>query len=293
MRKYEGVITALITPFINGAIDYKSLKKIIKLQVDAGVKGLVINGTTGESPTLSLEEKKNLFYFVKAEVSGKIPLIVGTGSNSTQSTIELTQNVERWGADAALVVVPYYNKPPQRGLVQHFKTVAKNTNLPVILYNVPGRTVTSLSKESILELAQEENIVGIKEASGKLDFAKVLIESCDSNFLLTSGDDGTFVDFVKLGGHGVISVFSNLAPQMTVSLYEMAMKKIDQVPAQVSALEPLLKVLGSETNPIPIKAALNIKGIISSNELRLPLVEAEAETIQKIKQCLHQMGELK
>ncbi len=164
-KKFHGVLTALITPFFKGEIDFVSLKKLIRHQLDNNIDGFVVSGTTGESPTLSQQEKKQIFNFVKSEVQGQVPVIVGTGTNSTKKTIEHTHDAESWGADAALVVVPYYNKPPQRGLTAHFKAVAESTNLPILLYNVPSRTITSLTAETVFELSKIKNIIGIKQKS--------------------------------------------------------------------------------------------------------------------------------
>ncbi len=200
--KFKGVITALVTPFKDGAVDMKSFKNLIKNQLDQGVHGFVINGTTGESPTLTKQEVKDLFMTAKAEVGGQIPLILGTGSNSTVATAEFTKEGSTWGPDGILVVVPYYNKPPQRGLIQHFKTVAAATDKPVILYNVPGRTITSMDAETVGELAKVKNITAIKEATGNMDVLAKIKTQVSSEFTLLSGDDGTVVDFMSGGGHG-------------------------------------------------------------------------------------------
>lgn len=276
ISKFKGVFSALVTPFENGQVDYASLEKLVDYQTNGGVNGFVINGTTAESPTLTTAEVKKIFSVVRALVGVDFPLILGTGSNSTAKTVEQTQAAVELGADAALVVVPYYNKPPQRGLVQHFKTVAKNAELPVIMYNVPGRTITAMSLETIQELAEVKNILGIKEASGDLDFDKKLKQILPSNFLLLSGDDGTYIDFLKLGGHGIISVMSNIIPQETADWTKSVLSgSVSSTEAQFKKFKSLIDGMYVEANPIPVKWMLYKKGIIKSPELRLPLASLD------------------
>ena len=271
MKLFSGVITALITPFYHGKIDEKSLQRLVEDQVNRGVQGFVINGTTAESPTLSEEEVRQIYNIVKKSVPQKFPLIVGTGTNSTENTIRLSKEAERLGADAVLVVVPYYNKPPQLGLFEHFKAVADQINIPVVLYNVPGRTITSLEVETIKKLSEHPNIIGIKEATGNIGFAKQIREACGSEFLLLSGDDGTYDEFMKEGrGDGVISVASHII------LEAMLQKKASQ---NIN----LINALFSEANPIPIKMALYLLGVIRSPELRLPLVTMSPSATEKLK----------
>jgi 4-hydroxy-tetrahydrodipicolinate synthase len=269
----KGIITAIVTPFKKGEVDYASLKKLTKYQLEGGVDGIVVSGTTGESPTLTADEKEKIFKFIKAEVSGEAAVIMGTGSNSTLETIAATKKAERWGADAALVVVPYYNKPPQEGLYQHFEKVAENTKLPVILYNVPGRTVAALSVDTIVRLSDISNIVGIKEATGDVEFAEAILKKATKDFYVLSGDDVTYLDLYDAGAEGVISVLSNILPKETKA-WTKKRKNFDNY-------IPFIKNLFVEANPIPIKMALYWKGLIASPELRLPLVEL-SESAQKV-----------
>lgn len=267
--KFKGVYTALVTPFYQGQVDYESLTKLVLLQKESHISGLVINGTTGESPTLSSEEIKKIFKTVRDKTDGKLKLILGTGSNSTLNTISATKLADELGADAALVVVPYYNKPPQRGLVQHFLEVANNSKTPLILYNVPGRTITSMTVETILELSQHQNIIGIKEASGDLKFDQELKSKLNADFTFLSGDDGTYLDFLKLGGDGIISVMSNLIPKQCVQ-WTQSFSDV-KTAEKFQSSRALIDGMYVESNPIPIKWMLYRSGIIKSPELRLPL----------------------
>ncbi len=271
-KDLSGVFTALITPFKNGDIDWASLKKLLRFQMDGGINGFVVSGTTAESPTLTSDEKKKLFEFVRAETGGSKPIVMGTGSNSTSETIEATKAAATWGADAALVVVPYYNKPPQRGLFAHFQKVAECSPLPVILYNVPGRTITKLELETISELSRLKNIVGIKEATGDLDFGHKIVSECSPDFMVTSGDDGTFLELVSRGAQGVISVAAHILPKEFSSWCARARAGDLEPILEFSKFSELNNHLYVEANPIPIKMALHLMGLIESPELRLPLV---------------------
>lgn len=273
--QFKGIITALATPFHRGVIDTSSFKKLIEHQLKNGVQGFVVGGTTGESPTLSANELRDLVRIAQSEVGKKVPIIVGTGTNSTHKTVENTQAAAEIGADAALVVVPYYNKPPQRGMVEHFKAVRAASPLPIILYNVPGRTIAALSPESVAELSQVEGIIGIKEAAGDMNIAKKMMEQSKKNFLFLSGDDGTFLDFADLGGHGVISVSSHVIPKQMRDLFEQVKHGDKQAITEYKRYDRLMKLLFIEANPIPVKMALHQMGIFNSPELRLPLVKLE------------------
>lgn len=276
--KFKGVISALVTPFKNGEVDYASLEKLVQYQLNQKINGFVVNGTTGESPTLSKSEVRKIFSVIRATVGLDFPLILGTGSNSTEKTIEDTKIAEELGADAALVVVPYYNKPPQRGLVQHFKAVARSTNMPIILYNVPGRTITHMTIETIVELSEFKNIIGIKEASGDLKFDKELKEKLKSDFIFLSGDDGTYLDFLNLGGHGIISVMSNLITKQCIDWTSLAMNgKVSEAQADFAKYKKLIDAMYVEANPIPLKWMLCKKNIIASAEARLPLCELDTK----------------
>ena len=291
--KISGVITALITPFFEGEIDWNSLESLLVDQIDQGISGFVINGTTAESPNLSEQEVDEIFAFCKRvslEKKFNGPLILGTGSNSTAKTVELNKKAEQMGADATLVVVPYYNKPPQRGLVAHFETVASQANLPILLYNVPGRTIASLSIESIVELARHPNIIGIKEASGDLQIVKKLIDQIDTQFSLLSGDDETCFRFMAEGGDGVISVCSHLIGR---EMQELLIKNGSNWGAAIESFDrylPLVKSLYLESNPIPVKHALFQMGLIRSDELRLPLVSMVEALAYQLKQEMLKSG---
>lgn len=271
-NKIEGVITALATPFLEGRVDTASFEELVKSQLASGVQGFVVNGTTGESPTLSKSEVEKLFYACKKHVQGKVPIILGTGSNSTEKTIEDTQFAKYLGADAALVVVPYYNKPPQRGLVRHFEAIADACPIPLILYNVPGRTISSLNSDSITYLSHHPRISGIKEASGDLKFFDEIKRRVDENFTLLSGDDATSVEFCRRGGHGVISVVSHLVPKILVDLINQARHGNISAEKDWLRFRDLVDSLYTESNPIPIKAAIYKMGLFSTAEMRLPLV---------------------
>lgn len=274
IEKLKGVFTALVTPFDGGKVDFASLEKLVDFQIKNGVDGFVVNGTTAESPTLSKTEVEQIYTAIRKQVGASVPLILGTGSNSTDATIENTKFAQKLAADASLVVVPYYNKPPQRGLAAHFKAVAAAASeLPLILYNVPGRTITALEAGTIQELSKVSNIVGIKEASGNIDFDKQIAKDCGSEFVMLSGDDGTYAAFLAAGGHGVISVATHIMPKQfkdwTVSARSgnsaLGLKEIEKY-------KRMIDLLFIEANPIPVKMALHKMGILKSPELRLPMM---------------------
>ncbi len=290
MKDFSGVFTALVTPFKQGEIDWNSLKRLIRQQLDAGIDGFVVCGTTGESPTLSESEKLALFDFVKAEVSRQVPLVMGTGTNSTSDSIRATQAAAARGADAALVVVPYYNKPPQRGLFQHYQKIAESSDLPIILYNVPGRTITRLEIQTIAELSHLPNIIGIKEATGDVDFGARVVKETRDDFLVTSGDDGTFLDLIAVGGQGVISVASHILPNKFVDWCARARCGDLSAREEFSAIADLNSYLYVEANPIPIKMALHLMGIIDSPELRLPLVQLAEPYKAELKSKMEKAG---
>lgn len=290
MEKFKGVFTALITPFKNGAIDYQSLEKLVQFQIQNGADGFVINGTTAESPNLSHQEIAELFKKVKSWAPKSV-LIMGTGSNSTAKTIEDTKKASELGADAVLVVVPYYNKPPQRGLEQHFRAIAQSTKLPVILYNVPGRTITSLEPETVKHIAAEKNVVGIKEATGKIDLAQQIIQLCGKNFVMLSGDDGTYVEFLGAGGHGVISVASHILPRQFADWTKWVKEgQLEKARAEIKKYARLIDLLFVEANPIPVKKACQLMGLIETAELRLPLVELESKHTEALKEEMKKIG---
>ncbi len=296
-KKFSGVFSALVTPFhqVNGKseVDYSSLQKLVQYQLDQKINGFVVNGTTGESPTLTKSEVRKIFSVIRAQVGLNFPLILGTGSNSTDKTIEDTKIAEELGADAALVVVPYYNKPPQRGLVQHFKTVARSVDLPIILYNVPGRTIANMSIETIVELSEFKNIVGIKEASGDLKFDVELKSKLKNDFIFLSGDDGTYLDFLNLGGHGIISVMSNLLTAQTVNWTTLVRSgKLSEAQNDFNKYKKLIDSMYVEANPIPLKWMLHKKNLITSAEARLPLCELDQKCHSEILNLMKQTGQI-
>lgn len=282
-NNFRGVITALITPFKNGKVDFVSLRRLVQHQLENGIAGFVINGTTAESPNLSEQEVQKIFQIVKKIVAHRVPIILGTGSNSTSGAIVKTKKAATWKADAALVVTPYYNKPPQRGLIAHFRAVANAApKTGVILYNVPGRTVVSMTAETIVELSKTKNIIGIKEASGQVAMVPAIRAQAKKQFLLTSGDDATCLDFMLAGGEGVISVVSHVIPGEMVRLTERALAGDEACRREYERYSNLVQLMGVESNPIPVKMALYLRGLIDSPELRLPLVTLSPENKRKL-----------
>lgn len=290
-NRFAGVITALVTPFDNGEVDFNSLGKLVKHQLDQGVDGFVVNGTTGESPNLARREVWEIFEFVKTESGGQVPIIVGTGSNSTAQAIEFTREVGKWGADAALVVVPYYNKPPQRGLLAHYREIAKASLVPVIAYNVPSRTVTSLEAQTVGYLSHVDQIVGLKEASGDMDMLGRIKEVAPPNFSLLSGDDGTCVDFCAKGGHGVIAVASHVIGKEMKQYIQRAADGDAQADGEYrNRYAEFMKWLYVESNPIGVKMVLHWMGILATPELRLPLIHLDDKFHKDFKQCLEKLA---
>lgn len=289
-QKLSGIHTALATPFLKGEIDWKSLQKVLRQQMEGGVHGLVVCGTTGESPTLTSDEKRKLFEFVRAEVSGAVPLTMGTGSYSTSETVHATQLAKEWGAQAALVVVPYYNKPSQRGLIEHFTKVAQESGLPIVLYNVPGRTVAKLELESIQTLAKVPGIVAIKEATGQIEFGQSIAKT--TPLLVLSGDDDTCMKLAGVGARGVISVISHLIPKEMTEIFGRALTgHADQAASEwTQRYGALNRDLYLEGNPIPLKYAMYKMGLITSPEMRLPLTELDVKHRAAVDQALKSGG---
>jgi len=268
---FKGSITALVTPFKDdGSVDFETLAALVEWQIESGTDGLVPCGTTGESPTLSHEEHEAVVAAVVTSVRKRIPVLAGAGSNATAESLRLVRHAEKVGADGVLVITPYYNRPTQAGLLAHYRTIAAATRLPIVVYNVPGRTGTNILPETLAQLAQIETIVGVKEASGSLDQVSAILNTCNLDVL--SGDDGLTLPIMAVGGCGVISVVANAAPRKMVALTR-AVSKGDLANAERlhRELYPLCKALFLETNPIPVKAALAMLGKIREN-LRLPLV---------------------
>lgn len=290
-KKIYGVISALPTPFLEGKVDFKSLENLVAEQIKNGIQGLVVNGTTAESPTLEEDEVKEIFKKVQTWTKGNIPLILGVGSNSTEKTIQSAQKAKQLGADATLVVVPYYNKPPQRGLIEHFSKVAQAADIPNIVYNVPGRTITGMTSETIQALTQKKNICGIKEASGNIDFDRDVKKHLDKSFTFLSGDDGTFIDFMKIGGHGIISVMSNVIPKKNVEWFNQCKSgQVLEAEKDFSKYKNFIAQIYIEPNPIPIKWMLYRMGIFKSAELRLPLIKLSEEHYTQTEKLMKDVG---
>lgn len=289
--QFSGVISALPTPFLDNKVDYESLEKLVHYQLENGIDGFVVNGTTAESPTLIWSEVESIFSTVKKISGNRVPLILGTGSNSTTATIEATKKAADLGADAALVVVPYYNKPPQRGLQLHFEKVANEASLPIILYNVPGRTITAMSLEIIKALSFNKNIIGIKEASGDIEFDGQLMKAVENDFLLLTGDDPTYLPFLKLGGHGIISVMSNVITAACASWKDLAREnKWSEAEESFNKYKKLISLMYVEANPIPMKWMLHKMGLFKSAEMRLPLMALEQKHVETISNEMKKTG---
>ncbi len=282
--KLQGSIVALITPFKDGKVDENSLRNLIKWHLEAGTHGILVLGTTGEAPAIDMEERKRIMEITLEEAKGKVPLIVGTGTNNTKKVFEYTKLAEEMGFDAALIVTPYYNKPSQNGLYEHYSYIAKNTQIPIILYNVPGRTGVNLLPDTTARLSQIENIVAIKEACGDIKQVTELVLKCSKDFTILSGDDFTAYATVMLGGKGVISVAANVMPKEMAQLMESALNG-DVTKAQELNLKlyPLYKAMFVETNPVPAKTALWLMGKIETPEVRLPLAQLTEKSLETLK----------
>ena len=291
---FRGSMVAIVTPFKDGKIDRPGFKKLIKFHLENNTSAIVPCGTTGESATLSYEEHEEVSDIVVEEVAGKVPVIVGTGSNSTWEAVKLTKFASKIKANAALLICPYYNKPTQEGLYQHFKAIAEEVDIPLILYNIPSRTGINMLPETIARLAREfKNIVGVKEASGNLSQMLALRNICPEDFSLISGDDALTVPILSIGGKGVISVLANIMPrevEEVVSRFEKG--DIKGALNLHLKLYPLIKAMFWETNPIPVKTALNMMGMISG-ELRLPMFKMSESNKVKLQKMLQEYGLLK
>ncbi len=290
MMNLRGVYTALITPFTRGAVDYEKLRELVELQVTAKVAGIVPVGTTGESPTLSYEEHSKVIAAVIEQAKGRCQIIAGTGANSTSEAIELTRHAKAAGADATLQVTPYYNKPTQEGLFRHFSAVADQGGLPVVLYNVPGRSGVAIAEGTIARLSKNPMVVAVKEAGGSADRVSSILDLCDITIL--SGDDSLTLPMMAVGATGVISVASNLIPAQMVQMVE-AFANGDQATALALHRKyyALFRDQFIETNPIPIKAAMAMAGL-TAEEYRLPLCEMQAGNREKLEATLKRCGVL-
>ena len=292
MAVFEGAGVALITPFKdNGEINYEKLEEILEEQIAGGTDAIVACGTTGEASTMTHEEHLDVIRFACEKVKGRIPVVAGTGSNCTETAVYLSQEAERLGADGVLVVSPYYNKATQKGLYRHFSAVAESIKIPVILYNIPGRTGVNIAPETIAKLCENvENIVGVKEASGNFSAIAQLMSLTDGRIDLYSGNDDQIVPMLALGGKGVISVLSNIAPRQTHAICEafFAGNVKESARLQLAAI-PLIEALFCEVNPIPVKAAMNLMGK-ETGPLRMPLTEMEPQNQERLKASMEAYG---
>lgn len=288
---FNGSMVALVTPMQpDGSIDKKALHHLVEWHIASKTDALVVTGTTGEGSVLTTAEQFDLISSVVSQAENRIPIIAGTGSNSTEHTIELTENARKARANAALIVTPYYNKPTQAGLYEHYKTISEKVTLPIILYNVPSRTACDILPETVENLAKINTIVGIKEATGKVDRAIEIIQRCGKEFIVYSGDDFSAYELMLNGAKGVISVTANVAPQKMVEFCQAALSGNKSLANKLnSELMPLHKALFLETSPIPTKWALYEMGLIPSG-IRLPLLPLDAKYRDELKTVLHEMG---
>jgi 4-hydroxy-tetrahydrodipicolinate synthase len=288
---FKGVFTALVTPFNeDGSLDEAALRRLVDLQIAGGVTGLVPMGTTGESPTVDHREHTDVIRIVIEQARGRVPVIAGTGSNSTQEAIDLTVQAKKLGATATLQVSPYYNKPTQEGLYRHFAKVADQGGLPVIVYNIPGRTGVTVENETMLRLAAHGNIVAVKEATGNMPLVLDFMRQKPAGFDVLSGDDNITFPLICLGGTGVVSVASNLTPAPLVEMVAAALKgDVEKARKLHNRLYPLFRVLFVETNPIPVKAAMALKGMLKAT-YRLPLCPLSRQHQAELEAVLKEQG---
>ncbi|PIE64610.1 MAG: 4-hydroxy-tetrahydrodipicolinate synthase [Desulfobacterales bacterium] len=291
MERFHGALTALITPFIDGKIDEQGLVDLIEYQIANGIHGIVPCGTTGESATLDFAEHKRVIDLTVKTVAGRVPVIAGTGANNTLEAIELTESAKDSGADAVLSVAPYYNKPSQEGLYQHFKAVADAVDIPIFLYNVPGRTIVHILPPTVARLAKIPNIIGIKEACASLEQISDVIRFCPEDFIILSGDDFTSMPTVFIGGKGVISVVSNVDPAGMSRIMEAALAgNSAEAKKEHYRLFPLMKLMFMSPSPAAPKKALALMGQIQDPLPRLPMTGADEATIEALKAELSRLG---
>lgn len=291
---FTGTFTAIVTPFKNGKVDEAAIERLVKMQLKGGVEGIVPVGTTGESPTLDCDEHIRVIELVVSIVSGRVKVLAGTGGNSTKEAIQLTQRAEAVGADGSLQVAPYYNKPTQEGLFQHFCAVARSTKLPIVLYSIPGRCGVEIGVDTVQRLSEaHSNVVGIKEAGGNADRVSQLRAACGPGFVILSGDDSLTLPFMAVGAQGVISVASNVIPKQVGDMVRSFAKGDLKTARRLHAkYYPVFKDLFIETNPVPTKAALAMLGMIS-DEVRLPLVQLSNANRARLVKTLKACGVLK
>ncbi|MBN1521197.1 MAG: 4-hydroxy-tetrahydrodipicolinate synthase [Candidatus Aureabacteria bacterium] len=284
----QGSMVAIVTPFKDGKVDEETLKNLIDRQIENGTKGIIPCGTTGESPTLTFDEHEKVIELTVKHVAGRIPVIAGAGSNSTHEALRLARHAKDVGADAILVITPYYNKPTQKGLYQHYKTIADNVNIPIVIYNVPGRTGVNIEAETVAELSKIKNIIGIKEASGSLDKVTDILSRCDITVL--SGEDALNYLILANGGKGAISVTANVVPEKCSKLCDAALEGDFETAKKLHyKLYSLNRAMFYETNPIPVKTALFMMGLITM-EIRSPLCQMQDSNRQKLESVLKGYG---
>jgi len=287
---FKGSFVAIVTPFKNGKIDEKAYTDLIDFQIGEGTQGIVPCGTTGESATLSHQEHERVVEITVEIVNKRVPVIAGTGSNSTSEAIMLTRHAKDAGADAALLITPYYNKPTQEGLYQHYKAIAESVNIPQFQYNVPGRTGVNMLPETVARLSKIKNIIGIKEATGDMRQVSDVLALCGEDFIVLSGDDFTTFPLLTIGGKGVISVTANVAPRdvaaMCNEFFSGNLKKAKELHYK---MRPLNDAMFYETNPIPVKTALSLMGKVS-DEMRLPLCPMSEKNLEKLKNIMKGYG---
>jgi 4-hydroxy-tetrahydrodipicolinate synthase len=289
---FEGIFTALVTPFRDGNIDEPALRALVEQQISAGINGLVPCGSTGESATLSADEHHQVIDIVISAAAGRVPVLAGTGSNNTREAIGFTQHAKEAGAAGALLLSPYYNKPTQEGLVAHFEAIANETQFPLVIYNIPGRTASNIAPETLARLAEHECIVGVKEACGDLEQIAQVIALCPDDFDVLAGDDPLLLPILAIGGKGGIAVTSNVVPKAMLDLYA-AFRAADTTRAKEIhyQLLPLFNALFSETNPIPVKAALALMGAVL-DDIRLPLTQITQPNRDRLQGVLKELGVL-
>jgi 4-hydroxy-tetrahydrodipicolinate synthase len=287
---FEGVITALVTPLRGGGIDEPALRDLVERQIEAGVDGLAPCGSTGESATLSHAEHCRVVEIVVSAARGRVPVLAGTGSNSTREAIELTGHAKQAGADGALLISPYYNKPTQEGILAHYTEIARETSFPLVAYNIPGRTASNILPATLARMADVEQVVGVKEACGDLEQISEVIAACPDDFSVVSGDDALTLPMLAVGGRGVISTSANVAPAQMVSLVRaFRAGDLDGALRTHQQLLPLFDALFCESNPIPVKAALAIMGAIG-DEIRLPLTPITEANRERLQVVLKELG---
>jgi len=288
---FTGVLPAVVTPFRNGEVDEESLRQLIEFQIENGVHGIVPCGTTGESATLSHEEHDRVVEIAVDQVKGRVPVVAGTGSNNTVEAIRLTAHAKNAGADGVLMISPYYNKPTQEGLYQHYKKVAEEVNIPIVVYNIPGRTAVNIEPSTFARLAEIDNIVGVKEASGSMKQITEIIRLCGDKLTVVSGEDYLTYPLMSVGGKGVICVVANIVPRDMADLCNLLLAgDFEKGRELYYRLLPLCHAMFYETNPAPVKAALEMMGKISSGEVRLPLAPMADANREKLRKDLEAYG---